>query len=184
MVIEKSFSIPENSQKKLLALARAVISGSSFSCEEMQADEILSTPAAVFTTLEKNGGLRGCIGMTQAVYPLFEAVKKTAKSAAERDPRFYPVEKSELEEIKIEISVLSPMIKVKSAGEIIENKHGVYIEKGSRAGLFLPQVWEHFGDKEDFLNELCSQKAGIPKNAWKDGSADIFVFTVFSFKER
>jgi AmmeMemoRadiSam system protein A len=106
-----------------------------------------------------------------------------ALSAAFNDSRFYPLTAQELSGVKIEISVLSPMAKAASADDIAQGRHGVLIKKGGRSGLFLPQVWKHFESKEDFLNELCLQKAGLPQNCWKDGSAGLFIFTVFSFEE-
>lgn len=181
----KDFTISLSSQKELLNLARKSI---DFHLKQQKPDfqikdnELLQN-AAVFVTLNKNGQLRGCIGTLEPTLSLYEAVMKMSLEAAFDDSRFFPVEIDELDDIQIEISVLSPMTKITSADEIIQNKHGVLIQQGYRRGLFLPQVWEHFKNKEDFLNELCTQKAGLPKSAWKDGSADIFVFTVFSFEE-
>jgi len=181
------FSISKQSQKELLKLAREAITLYLKKQEvidfSIDADEELSQPAAVFVTLTRGGELRGCVGTTEAVYPLYEAVIRMSLSAALNDSRFFPLEESELPDTKIEISVLSPMQKIKDAGVIIRDKHGVLIRKGNRSGLFLPQVWEHFNTKEDFLSELCSQKAGLSPDCWKDGSADIFTFTVFSFEE-
>jgi len=83
----------------------------------------------------------------------------------------------------MEISLLSPLKKVKGAGEILPGKHGVVIMKDSRSGLFLPQVWEQIPDKTDFLEEICSQKAGLKRDCWKDKDAEIYVFTVDAFEE-
>jgi AmmeMemoRadiSam system protein A len=129
--------------------------------------------------------LRGCLGTTMPQTILKNAVVQMAIAAAFEDPRFPEVTIEEMDEIKIEISILSPMTKIDSHREIIEKKHGVVIKKGFRTGLFLPQVWEHFLTKEDFLNELCTQKAGIPADSWKnpDSETELFVFEVFSFSE-
>jgi AMMECR1 domain-containing protein len=63
-------------------------------------------------------------------------------------------------------------------------KHGVYIKKGNKTGTYLPQVAEQFNyDKEAFMNSLTEQKAGIEKNAWKDGSAELFIYTAYVFGE-
>ena len=192
------FSVSKESQKELLKLAREAIAAYlqnqkviDFSAKN---NKELSAHAAVFVTLTQSGALRGCIGTTEPLYPLYEAVIKMALSAAFNDSRFYPLTAEELSKTKIEISVLSPMIKVKSADDIIPDKHGVLIQKGNRSGLFLPQVWKHFANKvggnaaEDdrktkFLNELCSQKAGLPSDSWKNKETDIYVFTVFSLEE-
>ncbi len=186
MQTDKEFSISPQSQKELLGLSRKAIqeylSNAKILNFQTKSLELL-TPAAVFVTLTQDKNLRGCIGTTEALYPLYEAVMRMSLAAALNDSRFFPLAKEELDKTNIEISVLSPMQKVKTAGEIIQHKHGVLIKKGARSGLFLPQVWEHFSNKEDFLNELCSQKAGLPKNAWKDPLTDIFIFTVFSFAD-
>ncbi len=184
------FSISKPSQKELLSLARKAIELYLIKREvidfSIDKNEELLQLAAVFVTLTQNGQLRGCIGTIEPQYPLFEAVIRMALSAALNDSRFFPLELDELPETKIEISALSPMVKVKSTDEIIPDKHGVLVQKGPRSGLFLPQVWEHFSGnnrKEEFLNELCEQKAGLSQSVWKEGSAELFVFTVFSFED-
>ena len=100
----------------------------------------LAQKRGVFVTLKKNGQLRGCIGDFSANEPLWEKVKKMALAAAFDDPRFLPLSPEELDEIKIEISVLSPMRKVNSVEEIEMGKHGVYLKYGQRSATFLPQV--------------------------------------------
>ncbi|MGM0607192.1 MAG: AmmeMemoRadiSam system protein A [Candidatus Muiribacteriota bacterium] len=146
-------------------------------------DEELKQKRAVFVTLNKNEMLRGCIGTVIPQTSIIEGVSELAVSAAMNDPRFPPVLESELPDINIEISVLSPMKKIKNFDEIIPGKHGVMIKKDFATGLFLPQVWEHFNnDKEAFMGELCSQKAGLPSDAWKNPeNIEIYVFTVFKF---
>ncbi|MDD5687442.1 MAG: AmmeMemoRadiSam system protein B [Elusimicrobia bacterium] len=186
---KKEFSITKESQKELLNIARSSIEGyltngkiPKFSTKNQE----LLNNGAVFVTLEKSHDLRGCIGTTEARMPLYEAVTQLAIAAAVEDHRFPPVSKNELKDITIEISVLSPLTKVASVDEIIEGKHGVVIKKGLRSGLFLPQVWEHpeLCKKDAFLSELCYQKAGLEPDAWKKGDVDIYIFTVFAFKEK
>lgn len=138
----------------------------------------------VFVTLTKFGNLRGCVGTVLAEYPLLTAVAKTALQSAFEDPRFSFLNGSELSEIEIEISVLSPMEKVQNADSIIPNVHGVYIKKGFNTGLFLPQVWELIPEKENFLRELCFSKAGISPEAWKNPQTEIYIFTVDHFSEK
>ena len=185
---EKEFSLTKESQKELLKIARESIEKylsigkiPEFSTNNPE----LINNGAVFVTLEKNHNLRGCIGTTEATMPIYEAVSQLALAAAFEDHRFSPVSKTELKDLKIEISVLSPLKKVSSASEIIEGKHGVVVRKGSRSGLFLPQVWEHeeLSKKDAFLSELCWQKAGMERDAWKKGDCDIYIFTVLAFKE-
>jgi len=135
-----------------------------------------------FVTLLKHGMLRGCIGVLEPVYPLYQAIQKMALSAAFEDPRFPPLSESELDEIEIEISVLSPMRKG-SIEEIEVGKHGVYLVKGFRRGVLLPQVPVEYGwDKKTFLEHLC-MKAGLDKDCYKDPDTEFYLFTAEVFKE-
>jgi len=116
---------------------------------------------------------------------LYKAVQQMALSAAFDDYRFDQVDsQDELNKIKIEISVLSPMTRIKSPDEIKQNVHGVIVRQGNQSGLFLPQVWEHFSTKEAFMDELCRQKAGLDSNAWKNPDTELYVFVVFAFQEK
>lgn len=146
-------------------------------------DPVLNLPAAVFVTLTESGILRGCIGTTEPRAGLKEAVEYSARTAAFEDHRFQPVTKDELPKIHVEISILSRMNKIPGHEGIIPKKHGVVLSRGARSGLFLPQVWEQIPSKEDFLSEICSQKAGLPRDCWKDPETNIFIFTVNSFEE-
>ena len=134
-------------------------------------------------TLTENVALRGCVGTIEPRMGLLDAVRYGANAAAFEDTRFRPLGKGELEKIKVEISVLSPLRKAADAKEIIPHKQGVVIVQGSHSGLFLPQVWEQIPGKEEFLGELCSQKAGLARNCWKDKKTELYIFTVDSFKE-
>lgn len=151
--------------------------------EGLAADPRLNLPGAAFVTLTKAGRLRGCVGTVEPAMPLADAVRYGAYSAALRDGRFPPVEKGELPEIKIEISVLSPMAPT-APGAIKPHEHGVLLVSNGKSGLFLPQVWEQIPGKEEFMGELCEQKAGLPRNCWQDPAARLYSFTVDSFEER
>jgi hypothetical protein len=181
------FSVSEKAQKQLLAIARQSIEYYLKNKTMLRlniTDSELLAPAAVFVTLTERGTLRGCIGTTSPADPLYEAVNRLAVAAAVEDYRFRPVTLSELKDVHIEISVLAPLEPVKNAGAIERNKHGVVVRRGGRSGLFLPQVWEHFTTKEDFLGDLCEQKAGLARDAWKDPDTKLFTFTVFAFEEQ
>ncbi|MDD5073665.1 MAG: AmmeMemoRadiSam system protein A, partial [Candidatus Shapirobacteria bacterium] len=144
----------------------------------------LETKRAVFVTLKKNGQLRGCLGGFEAKEPVWQAVANMAIAAAANDPRFSPVTKDELEEITIEISLLSPLKKVTSWEEVELGKHGVYLKQDTLTGTFLPQVAQE-GDwtKEDFLGEICAQKMGLNRDCYLDPATEIFIYTVESFAE-
>jgi AmmeMemoRadiSam system protein A len=106
-----------------------------------------------------------------------------AVAAAVEDSRFQPVTARELPGLRIEISVLSPMERVPNADSIQPQVHGVLVRRGRHQGLFLPQVWEHFDRKEDFMDELCRQKAHLEARAWQDPATELYTFTVFAFEE-
>lgn len=144
----------------------------------------LNQPAAVFVTLTIAGRLRGCIGTMEARNTLADAITQFAVSAAFGDPRFGALRPEELAKIKIEISVLSPLKKVDSYKDIVENKHGVYVQKGRAGGTYLPQVWEHFNSRDEFLSSLCLEKAGLEADAWKERSTALYVYTVDHFEEK
>lgn len=138
-------------------------------------DKRLKANGAVFVTVNRNGSLRGCIGSIQPVMPLYQAVIKNAISASSNDPRFPPMTKGELSNIEVEVTVLSPLEPLKDIRDIEVGKHGLYIEKDGRSGIFLPQVPVEFGwDRDTYLEQLC-RKAGLPKGDWKE--AKLFCFT-------
>ncbi len=133
----------------------------------------LSQQRATFVTLEKNKQLRGCIGMLDAVLPLAEDVCENAFSAAFKDPRFPPLEKNELNNLDIHLSILSQAEEMEFNSEkdlikqIRPNIDGLILQSGSRRGTFLPSVWQSIPTAEQFLQHL-KQKAGLPKNFWSD----------------
>ncbi|MDD5476171.1 MAG: AmmeMemoRadiSam system protein B [Syntrophales bacterium] len=137
----------------------------------------LEEPRGAFVTLKQKGRLRGCIGFIQPVKPLHETVANAARSAAFDDPRFHPLTADELRDVKIEISVLDSLKKIGSSEEIIPGIHGLYVVKGSRSGLLLPQVArEHGWDRIAFLEETCI-KAGLSRDAWREENTDVYVFS-------
>ncbi len=137
----------------------------------------------MFVTLHKHGQLRGCIGTLEPREPLAEAVRSAAVSAATQDPRFPAVNPDEVDDLEIEISVLSPLEKIDRPEDIIVGKHGVVVAEGVQRGVFLPQVAPEQGwDRETMLNYLCAHKAGLPADAWRR-TADLYVFTTQVFSE-
>jgi AmmeMemoRadiSam system protein B/AmmeMemoRadiSam system protein A len=145
----------------------------------------LTKEGAAFVTLWKHGDLRGCIGYTEAIYPLWETVVLVASGAAFHDTRFPEVTKAELKDITIEVSVLSELKPIKSADEIVIGKHGVVIRKGGRSGLFLPEVAVEQGwNREEYLRYLCEEKAGLLPDDWKEKDAQLYIFTTEAFSEK
>ncbi len=146
----------------------------------------LKQPQGAFVTLTRNHQLRGCIGrIIEEKQPLYQVVSKMAVSAAVDDNRFSSVSLNEMKNINIEISVLSPIKKIKNPIQEIEiGKHGVIVQQGSRSGVFLPQVaTENSWGLEEFMGQLCQQKAGLSWDAWKGDGIDIYVFSAEVFSE-
>jgi len=145
------------------------------------ASERLLEPRGAFTTLHLEGHLRGCVGHVYPVKPLYRTVAETAAAAAFNDTRFPAVTADEASRLKVEISVLSPLLPI-AAEDIEAGRHGLVITLGSRRGLLLPQVAVEFGwDAPTFLQETC-HKAGLPPDAWERGAV-IEAFTAEVFHE-
>jgi MEMO1 family protein len=181
------FNLSASEKTTLLQIARQTIHEYVKNKKVPEIDEKtlspnLKTPAGAFVTLTENGQLRGCIGNFQAADPLYKTVRTMAVEACSRDPRFDPVNASEVDRIKIEISVLTPMKRIKSVDEIELGKHGIYIKKGNRKGTFLPQVaTETNWTKEEFLGHCARDKAFIGWDGWKD--AEIYTYEALVFGE-
>jgi len=150
--------------------------------------KIQSAPAmfeekrGAFVTLKIDGRLRGCIGYILPEYPCLESVIDNTISACARDPRFPPVKNKELDQIDIEISILTPPEPIPSKDEIEIGKHGVILKKGYHRAVFLPQVAEEQNwGVEETLTHL-SMKAGLGPDGWKNG-ADFEVFEAQVFGE-
>ena len=142
---------------------------------------VLKEKRGAFVTINKGGQLRGCIGYIQPYKPLSQTVEEMASQAAFNDPRFDPVTESELPDLEIEISVLTPLKRIKDIEEIEVGKHGILIEKGSYSGLLLPQVATEYGwNRKTFLEHTCL-KAGLPTNSWKDEDTVISIFSADIF---
>jgi hypothetical protein len=147
-------------------------------------DTRLEKIEGAFVTIRKAGALRGCIGNIIGQGPLYETVRDMAVAAASRDPRFTPLTVGELKDMDVEISVLSQPRRVKDASEIQLGRHGVIVSAGDHQGVFLPQVALETGwSRQEFLSQLCSQKAGLPPDAWKDPGTALYVFTADVFSE-
>ena len=146
-------------------------------------DSELEKPAAAFVTLTRKGDLRGCVGYSDPLYPLHQMISRCARSAASEDHRFPPVQRDELSELRVSISVLSPLEKVDNLENIIVGRDGLLVVDSECRGLLLPQVaLEQGWDREGFLDGVC-RKAGLPDSAWRTGRLEIFVFQTENFSE-
>ncbi|MFH0870706.1 MAG: AmmeMemoRadiSam system protein A [archaeon] len=182
----------DKDKKLLLKLARESIS-TYFSGKkpDMSETKHLTEKRGVFVTLhEKRGKLRGCIGFPTPAYSLCTAIAEAARSAAFQDPRFKQLSQPELNDIYIEISVLTvpELIKVTHSNDYLKmikiGEDGLIIEGSYGSGLLLPQVaTENAFSIQQFLNCLC-QKAGLGFNDWKDISNKIYKFQAIIFSEK
>ncbi|MCK4359332.1 MAG: AmmeMemoRadiSam system protein A [Candidatus Cloacimonetes bacterium] len=144
-------------------------------------DEIFHEKRGAFVTLHINNRLRGCIGYIVGIAPLLETIQRMAIASAFEDPRFPPLEKEEFKYLNIEVSVLTPLKKVKDISEIEIGRDGLLIKKGFYQGLLLPQVAEEEGwDVETFLKHTCL-KANLYPDAWKEKDASIEKFSAQIF---
>jgi hypothetical protein len=183
-----SLSLNQKEKDALLRIARksvetAVKEHKLYECSP-EGLEHLAEARGAFVTLKERGELRGCIGYMSPVKPLCMTVRDVAAYAALEDRRFAPVSVAELGLLQYEISVLSPMRRVMDIQEIKVGKHGLLIKKGETEGVLLPQVPVEQGwDRKTFLEEVCL-KAGLPRQAWQDEDADLFLFSALVFSEQ
>ncbi len=141
----------------------------------------LAEGRGAFVTLHLQSKLRGCIGYVLPAQSLYGTVAEAARAAALEDPRFPPVTPAETPQLKIEISVLSPLQPIRPE-EVIVGQHGLVVTQGNRRGLLLPQVPVEWNwDCETFLAQTC-MKAGLPPDAWQHG-AQLQAFTAEVFGE-
>lgn len=179
--------------KKLIKIAREAISA-YFEGKKIEVSEPLQKEfdekSGVFVSLYVNEELAGCIGFTEPIFPLWIAIRKAAIGAAFGDPRFPPLTKQQMKDLRIEITILTKpeLIKVNDPKEYLKKieigKDGLIIkdEFGS-AGLLLPQVpieWKW--NVEEFLNNTC-MKAGLNPNSWKDLRKHVYKFQGQIFTE-
>ena len=159
--------------------------------------ERFSDKYGVFVTLNiyefKGNPLRGCIGYIEPTYSLFEVVYRVSVSSATEDPRFSSVTLDEMDNIVIEISILTPpkLVEISDPSEYLEKivigRDGLIAEQGMRRGLLLPQVpvdHNRNWDVETFLEHTCS-KAWLSSDAWRDiKRTKIYSFQAILFEER
>lgn len=177
--------------KILLDLARKTIAARFGRGEEPESSEQhpeLQERQAVFVSLKKKGQLRGCIGNLEPVGPLWQAIRDNALNAAFHDYRFSPLTSEELDEIHIDISLLTPAVVLDYAdaddllAKLCPGADGVILRLGAAKATFLPQVWQQLPRSEDFLGQLC-RKAGLDKDAWRHMHPEIRIYRVQCFTE-
>ena len=177
----------DTQKQTLLKVARdtveAILTGGSVQKPKSD-DPELNAHCGCFVTLKNQGRLRGCIGQFTSEGPLIELVVDMAKASATSDPRFFAdrITADELDQLDVEISVLSPLKRVDDPLSLRLGVDGIYIKKGCASGCFLPQVATETGwSKEEFLSYCCAHKAGLPADAWKDPKTEVYLFTAEVF---
>lgn len=181
--------IPVETRRDMLSFIRQRIeekfTGKSSSLyQKLKADPLLQKNSGAFVTLKKDGELRGCIGMIVSDIPLIETLKSMAHQSAFHDPRFYPVEKHEIAELEIEISVLTEPSDIPSWKDVRIGVDGIILECKRRSAVFLPQVaTDQNWNIETTLRHL-SIKAGLPAEAWKGVDCRFSVFQAEHFNEK
>lgn len=185
-IYRRPLVLDETEKSTLLGIARKTLESyvrESIRPEITVYEKNLQQKAGVFVTLTENGQLKGCVGYIKPVKPLYLAVQDMAIAAATEDIRFTPVATEELPDIRIEISVLSPMTRISSTQEVIVGRHGLVITSGGQLGILLPQVaTENKWTRQQFLENICL-KAGLPTDALKDPNTQLYVFTADVFHE-
>lgn len=148
----------------------------------MQPGNSMMAETGAFVTLRKKGKLRGCIGTFGNKDPLYKVIQNMAIAAATNDHRFEPVTLEELDQLHIEISVLTPLKLINNIDEIELGRHGIYIKQAYHSGTFLPQVATDTGwTLEEFLGHCSRDKAHIGWTGWKN--ANIYTYEALVFEE-
>lgn len=185
----------DQEKQYMIDLARATLScylrdGSKPRIDESSLPDKLKEKRGCFVTLNhRRRGLRGCIGYILPVSRLIDNIRDRALDAALHDPRFNPVTYQELDDILIEISILTvpEERKFASAQELLDTlepmRHGVVLKTPYGSSTYLPQVWEQLPDKELFLDSLCA-KHGAPRDIWrKTDSISVSLYEAIVFHE-
>ena len=181
----KEFTLDTIEKKELLSIAQLALKTAVLDNQRLQIDENnvsskLKTQLGAFVTLHLHGDLKGCIGRFEPNQALYEVVIDMAIAASRHDTRFKPVNANELQDIKLEISVLTPRKRVATLDEIEVGKHGIYVKYGPKNGTYLPHVATEMNwNKEEFFKSCCEDKAGIESQNCKD--AEIYTYKAIIF---
>jgi AmmeMemoRadiSam system protein A len=179
--------LPAGSQQSLIQIARATLEDfvlrRPYRGGERRDPYLEAASYGAFVTLFKQDELRGCIGTCTPSNSLRETVVEMTEAAASRDRRVDPIRAGELDDIHIDISVLSPLEKSSEPLSLEIGKHGLHIACERKRGVLLPQVArEHDWDIKTFLEQTCV-KANLPKDAWSRSDAVISSFTALVIEE-
>lgn len=178
-------------KQTLLALARQTLVDyfipQQSDIETLSAEPLLSRHAGCFVTLFLDGKLCGCMGDIEGHRPLSKSIPELARCSAFKDNRFPPLLASQMDRLKVEISVLSPLSPLKVRDEdallryLAEHPYGVVLSDAFHRSVYLPQVWEQLPQPDEFIREL-KRKGGWASDHWSDDML-VELFTVEHFCE-
>ena len=180
--------VTEQDKKTLLELARTGLRARVLREALPQppgGEGVLGARRGCFVTLTNAGQLRGCIGTFMPRQPLAQQIVEMGEAAAQ-DPRFAmnPITPDELDDITVEVSVLSPLETTDEPEKLTPGVHGIYVVQGGRAGCFLPEVATDQGwGADEFLSYCCAHKAGLAPDAWRQPGTQVYLFTSEKFSE-
>jgi AmmeMemoRadiSam system protein A len=148
--------------------------------ENIGDDPILRQNCGCFVSIHRAGNhaLRGCIGILHSDRPLLESLAGAAEASL-KDPRFVdqPILCSELPLLEVEVTVLGPLRRVVTPMDFDPLMHGIFLTVGDRSGCFLPQVGRETGwTRQQLLSRLCTEKLGLPSEAWRNPAASLQIF--------
>lgn len=180
--------LDQQGEKEALLIARKTLENYFINQKiieiKVKNQKLLEKGPGVFVTLKKQENLRGCIGVFQSNKPLYQTIQEMTLASAFEDPRFFPLKKEELKEIKIEISILTTPKKISDWRKIKLGEEGVIVEKEFKKGVYLPQVAKETGwSLEEFLSSLCFEKAGLSPNCYQDPAVNLYTFKVQEISE-
>jgi len=177
--------LSRDDRRRILGFVRGAISAACRGAAGPETPDIprLGEPGACFVTLRENGEMRGCIGSLEAFEPLADNLRRNAENAAFSDPVFPPLEADELDLTTIEVSLLAPPRRLASPDGADPERDGLLIVSGTRRAVFLPQAIrdQRWSIAEAWEN--LARKAGLPPDAWRERSTELYAFRVESFGE-
>ncbi len=182
-----SVYLPVESQRRLIALSRQTLNdfvrGIDSELPPVRDSYLVSRDYGAIVSLFKGDELRGCIGSCTPAAPLFETIIRMTRAAASEDERVEPIAQNELADIRIDITVLSPLVPIKDPLSLEAGKHGLYVVRDGRRAVLLPQVAVRYRwDVLTFIEQTCL-KAGLSKGAWHEPDTQLWSFTVLIIEE-
>ncbi len=137
--------------------------------------------AAAFVTLTEDGRLRGCMGSVNPEAPVWMSVMEAAGWAARSDPRLRPVQPAELDRLEVSVSILGPLVPLIAPEAFRLGIDGIVVRRGRQRGLLLPEVGERPDMAQRAMLAVASEKAGLPRDAWRHQGTEVMAFRTARF---